>query len=154
VTTARIKAVCRSERRTDPKEEVGQGELRAGWGLVGDSHAGPPRPDRWQISLLAWEDIVQANRDHGLDAVPGSFAENLVTEGLETAGLRLGDRLRIGDEVILEVEQFGKPPHVAHTYSFQGQSLLPRQGVFCAVVAGGTVAAGDPVTLLATRESD
>jgi MOSC domain-containing protein YiiM len=43
---------------------------------------------------------------------------------------------------------------VAHTYSFQGQSLLPRQGVFCAVVAGGTVAAGDPVTLLATRESD
>jgi MOSC domain-containing protein YiiM len=154
VTIARIKAVCRSDERIQPKVDQGKGELRAGWGLVGDSHAGPPRPNRWQISLLAWEEIVQANRDHGLDAVPGSFAENLVTEGLDTASLRLGDRLRIGDEVILEVEQFGKPPQIAHTYSFQGQSLLPTRGVFCAVVAGGTVAVGDPVTLLATREPD
>jgi MOSC domain-containing protein YiiM len=148
VTIARIKAVCRSDERIRPKMDQGKGELRAGWGLVGDSHAGSPRPNRWQISLLAWEDIVQANRDHGLDAVPGSFAENLVTEGLDTAGLRLGDRLRIGDEVILKVEQFGKPPQIAHTYSFQGQSLLPTHGVFCGVVVGGTVKAGDPVTLV------
>jgi MOSC domain-containing protein YiiM len=148
---ATIKAICRSERRTDPKQEVERGELRAGWGLVGDSHAGPPRPNRWQISLLAWEDIVRANQEHGLDAVPGSFAENLVTEGLDTAGLRLGDRLRIGEDVILEVEQFGKPPQIAHTYSFQGQSLLPTRGVFCGVLAGGMVEVGDPVTLLATR---
>jgi MOSC domain-containing protein YiiM len=143
--SAQIIAVCRSERRTDPKVNVGQGELRAGWGLVGDSHAGPPQPGRWQISLLAWETVEQARQDHGLDAVPGSFAENLTTQRLDTSSLEVGDRLRVGGQVVLEVEQLGKPPAVAHTYSFQGHSLLPTAGVFCGVITGGVVRTGDEI---------
>jgi MOSC domain-containing protein YiiM len=144
---ARIIAVCRSDERTDPKVDVGQGELRIGWGLVGDSHAGPPQPGRWQVSVLAWEDVERLSREQALRAVPGSFAENLTTEGLDTSGLRVGDRLKIGDQVVLEVEQLGKPPGIAHTYSFQGHSLLPTVGVFCGVVVGGMVAAGDEITV-------
>jgi MOSC domain-containing protein YiiM len=143
--SALIIGVCRSEQRTDPKVNVGQGELRVGWGLVGDSHAGPPQPGRWQISLLAWELVEQARQDHGLDAVPGSFAENLTTQGLDTSSLQVGDRLRIGGQVVLEVEQLGKPPAIAHTYGFQGHSLLPTAGVFCGVLAGGVVRTGDEV---------
>jgi MOSC domain-containing protein YiiM len=143
--SAQIIAVCRSERRIDPKVNVGQGELRPGWGLVGDSHAGPPQPGRWQISLLAWEIVEQARQEHGLDAVPGSFAENLTTQGLDTSSLQVGDRLRIGGQVVLEVEQLGKPPAIAHTYSFQGHSLLPTAGVFCGVVTGGVVRTGDEI---------
>jgi MOSC domain-containing protein YiiM len=41
----------------------------------------------------------------------------------------------------------GKPPGIAHTYSFQGHSLLPTVGVFCGVVVGGMVAAGDEITV-------
>jgi molybdopterin adenylyltransferase len=145
---ARIKAVCRSDERIEPKVNVGQGELRAGWGLVGDSHAGPPRPGRWQISLLAWEHVEQTNHEHGLNAVPGSFAENLTTEGLDTSRLQVGTRLKLGGQVVLEVEQLGKPPEIAHTYSFQGHSLLPTVGVFCAVVTGSVVKAGDVITIL------
>jgi len=144
---ARIIAVCRSDERTDPKVDVGQGELRIGWGLVGDSHAGPPQPGRWQVSVLAWEDVERLSREQALRAVPGSFAENLTTEGLDTSGLRVGDRLKIGDQAVLEVEQLGKPPGIAHTYSFQGHSLLPTVGIFCGVVAGGMVAAGDEITV-------
>jgi len=140
-----LMAVCRSERRTDPKTDVGGGVLRPGWGLVGDSHAGSARPGRWEISLLAWEQVEQLNREHGLGAVPGSFAENLTTRGLDTSRLRVGDRLRIGAQVILEVEHLGKPPDIAHTYSFSGHSLLPTVGVFCRVVVGGVVRKGDPV---------
>jgi MOSC domain-containing protein YiiM len=142
---AQIIAVCRSEQRTDPKVNVAQGELRAGWGLVGDSHAGPPQPGRWQISLLAWETVERARLDHGLDAVPGSFAENLTTQGLDTSSLQVGDRLRIGGQVVLEIEQLGKPSAMAHTYSFQGHSLLPTAGVFCGVVTGGIVRIGDGI---------
>jgi MOSC domain-containing protein YiiM len=145
---ASIIAVCRSQQRNDPKVDVGQGELRAGWGLVGDSHAGPPRSGRWQISLLAWEEVQRANREYGLGALPGSFAENLTTGGLDTASLTVGDRLRIGDEVVLEVQQLGKPPEIAHTYSFKGHSLLPTRGVFCGIVAGGHVRAGDTVAIV------
>jgi MOSC domain-containing protein YiiM len=152
--SAQIVAVCRSERRTDPKVNVGQGELRTGWGLVGDSHAGPPQPGRWQISLLAWETVEQARQDHGLDAEPGSFAENLTTQGLDTSSLQVGDRLQIGGQVVLEVEQLGKPPVMAHTYSFQGHSLLPTVGVFCGVVAGGVVRTGDEILVQKRRNTN
>ena len=148
MTAARIKAVCRSDERVQPKVDVGQGELRASWGLVGDSHAGPPRPGRWQISLLAWEGVERLNREQGLSAVPGSFAENLTTEELDTSHLKVGDRLRIGEQVVLEVEQLGKPPEISHTYSFQGHSLLPTEGVFCGVVAGGVVKVGDEIVVV------
>ena len=145
---ASVKAVCCSERRIDPKMNVGQGDLRASWGLVGDSHAGPPQPGRWQISLLAWEHVEQLNQEHSVDAVPGSFAENLTTEGLDTASLKIGDRLQIGDGVVLEVEQLGKPPEISHTYNFQGHSLLPTAGVFCGIVVSGSVAVGDEIVVL------
>jgi MOSC domain-containing protein YiiM len=143
-----VKAICRSERRIEPKVDVGQGELRAGWGLVGDSHAGPPQPGRWQISLLAWESVERLIREQELSAVPGSFAENLTTVGLDTSCLQVGDRLKIGDQVVLEVEQLGKPPEIAHTFSFEGYSLLPTKGVFCGVGAGGMVKVGDKISVL------
>jgi molybdopterin adenylyltransferase len=142
-------AVCRSERRSDPKTNVGEAELRPGWGLVGDSHAGPARLGRWEVSLLAWEYVEQLNREFGLDAVPGTFAENLTAAGFDTARLKVGDRLHIGDEVVLEVEQLGKPPEIAHSYSFRGHSLLPTVGVFCRIVLGGAVRSGDPILFLA-----
>jgi MOSC domain-containing protein YiiM len=151
MSKATILAVCTSQQRTEPKVDVGHGELRAGWGLVGDSHAGPPRPGRWQVSLLAWEAVDQLNREKGLDASPGSFAENLVSHGLDTSVLKVGDRLQIGERVVLEVEQLGKPPEIAHTYNFKGYSLLPSIGIFCGIVAGGLVAAGDKIAVLETQ---
>jgi len=49
---------------------------------------------------------------------------------------------------VLEVEQLGKPSEIAHTYSFQGHSLLPVKGIFCGIVVGGTVSAGDEIVPL------
>jgi MOSC domain-containing protein YiiM len=148
ITEAVVLAVCRSEQRVDPKVEVGHGQLQADWGLVGDSHAGPRQPGRWQISLLAWEDVANLNREQGLNAVPGSFAENLTTRGLDTSRLRPGDQLQVGALAILQVEHLGKPPGIAHTYSFAGHSLLPTVGVFCGVLVGGPVASGDRIVVL------
>jgi MOSC domain-containing protein YiiM len=146
---AHIVAVCRSEQRMEPKVDVGQGELRQDHGLVGDSHAGLSQPfDKLrtprQVSLLALESIERANRAQGIEAVPGSFAENLTTQGLDLLSLKVGDRLRVG-EALLEVVQIGKPPEVAHTYHFQGVSVLPTEGVFCRVVEGGWVRRGDEI---------
>ena len=66
-------AVCRSRQRSDPKTDVGEGELQPGWGLVDDSHAGPARPGRWEISLLAWENVERLNQELDLGAVPGAL---------------------------------------------------------------------------------
>ena len=146
---AHVVAVCQSRQRTDPKVGIGEGELRAGHGLVGDAHAGLSER---QVSLLAIESIERANHKHGITAVPGSFAENLTTEGLDLGALRVGDRLRAG-EAELVVVQLGKPPGVAHTYNYQGVSILPREGVFCRVARGGWVRRGDEIAVMSFSPS-
>ncbi|MGQ9710795.1 MAG: MOSC domain-containing protein [Anaerolineae bacterium] len=145
---AHLVAVCRSARRTDPKTDIGEGELRAGYGLVGDAHAGLSERE---VSLLAIESIERANREHSIGAGPGSFAENLTTSGLDLLSLQVGDRLQVGP-ALLEVVQIGKPPEAAHTYNFRGVSILPREGVFCRVLEGGRVARGDPIQVLPREE--
>jgi MOSC domain-containing protein YiiM len=141
---AHIVAVCQSGQRTDPKVDVGEGELRASHGLVGDAHAGLSER---QVSLLAIESIERANREHGIAAVSGSFAENLTTEGLDLGTLKVGDRLRAGGAELVVV-QLGKPPGAAHTYNYQGVSILPREGVFCRVARSGWVRHGDEIAAM------
>jgi len=136
-----IVAVCASRRRTDPKKDIGEGYLRKDYGLVGDAHAGLSIR---QVSLLALEDIERANREHGISAGPGDFAENLTTWGLDLLSLPIGARLRAG-EALLEVVQIGKDLSLAHTYSFQGVSILPTRGIFCRVIESGWVRKGDTI---------
>ncbi len=147
---ATLIGVNRSERRTDPKINVGEGELRPGLGLVGDAHAGLGERE---ISLLDIRYVDEVNRTYGIGAGPGSFAENLTVEGLTTERLRIGDRLRVG-ETLLEVVQLGKPLSAAHTYNFKGHSILPKVGIFLRVVEGGEVRVGDPVSVLSRDKQD
>jgi len=139
----RLVAVCRSDSRLEPKVDVGRGELREGYGLVGDAHAGLSKRE---VSLLALERIEQANRRFGIEAQPGSFAENLTVAGVRLDTLRLGARIRVGS-TLLEIVQIGKVPHLAHTYNFQGFSISPIWGIFCRVIEGGEIARGDDVKI-------
>jgi tRNA-Thr(GGU) m(6)t(6)A37 methyltransferase TsaA len=141
---AHVVAVCRSQQRTDPKTDIGAGELRAGHGLVGDAHAGSYERE---VSLLAVESIERVNQEQAIAAQPGSFAENLTTQGIDLLSLRVEDQLRIGP-TLLEVVQIGKPPSAAHTYDFEGHSILPTEGIFCRVLEGGWVKTGDEIALV------
>ncbi len=146
---AHVVAVCHSQQRTDPKADIGTGELCAGHGLVGDAHAGLSERE---VSLLAMESIERINREQAITAEPGSFAENLTTRGIDLLSLQVRDQLRIGP-TLLEVVQIGKPPSAAHTYNFQGYSILPAEGVFCRVLEGGWVKTGDEITVV-PKKSD
>ncbi|MBN1921833.1 MAG: MOSC domain-containing protein [Anaerolineae bacterium] len=137
-------AVNSSTECTKPKTSVDAGELIAGYGLVGDAHAGLSERE---ISLVTIENIEAANQRYGIQAGPGAFAENLTTEGLDASTLKVGDRLRVGP-TLLEVVQLGKPRTAAHTYNYQGVSILPNVGVFCRVIEGGRVVPGDSIEVL------
>lgn len=139
----RLVAVCKSDTRLEPKVDVGRGELRAGYGLVGDAHAGLGKRE---VSLLAFERLEQANRRFGIEAQPGSFAENLTVAGVRLDTLRLGAKVRVGS-TLLEVVQIGKVPHLVHTYNFRGFSISPIWGVFCRVIVSGEVVQGDAVSI-------
>jgi len=146
--TGTTKAVCLSERRGTSKHEVDSIELRVDWGIVGDAHAG-----NWhrQVALLAWESIEKALA-RGLDVGPGSFAENITTQGFELPTLPIGTRLRIGP-TLLEVTQIGKPPHEHDViHELVGDSVIPREGIFCRVLESGMVKAGDTITVLDEHE--
>src|SRR4051794_20401706 len=73
-------------------------------GLVGDRiasarhHGGPDQA----VYAYAREDLDAWERELGRPLPPGSFGENLTTSGLDATGALIGERWRIGAEVILE----------------------------------------------------
>jgi molybdenum cofactor synthesis domain-containing protein len=117
-------------------------ELRTDFGIVGDAHAGSGHR---QVSLLAMESIAEL-RGQGADISPGDFAENITAEGLDLSALAVGHRLRIGDAVELEVTQLGKRCHGrCRIFEKLGDCIMPKQGVFARVVAGGQIEVGDSI---------
>jgi MOSC domain-containing protein YiiM len=133
-----VVGVCVSQRRTDPKENVGKGVLQKGLGLAGDSHGGTEK----EVSLLAIESIQKLCQETGISAGPGCFAENITTEGIDLTSLPVGSKLQVGKAELMVI-QIGKDPSQAHTYTYQGHSILPRDGVFCKVIESGEVKIGD-----------
>jgi len=138
-----VVGVCLSQRRTDPKKNVGKGLLKEGLGLVGDSHAGSGK----EVSLLAIESIERLCQETGISAKPGCFAENITTKGINLTSLAIGSTLQVG-EAKLTVIQIGKDPSQAHTYNYQGHSILPKEGVFCKVIETGETKVGDPIRII------
>jgi MOSC domain-containing protein YiiM len=51
-------------------------------------------------------------------------------------------------EAKLMLIQIGKDPSQAHTYNYQGYSILPKEGVFCKVIESGEVKIGDFVKVI------
>ena len=140
-----VVAVCTSETKGVPKQDVGSAVLLENHGLDGDAHAG-----RWhrQVSLLAEESIAKM-RAKGLDVGPGAFAENITTRGLDLPSLPIGTRLGVGSEVLLEVTQIGKECHSKCAIFQQvGECVMPLEGIFAKVLHGGTVTAGDRIRAL------
>ncbi len=104
-------------------------------GIEGDAHAGPGNR---QVSLLADEDIdtMRARLD---SLVPGDFAENITTRGIDLASLPVGTRLMIGNAV-LEISQIGKECHSGCAIREKiGDCVMPKRGVFARVVKGGEI---------------
>lgn len=142
-----VVAVCRSENKGERKANIGQGMLVANSGLEGDAHAGP-----WhrQVSLLALESINKM-RQLGLQVGPGDFAENITTEGIDLVSLPVGTRLKIGEQVIGEVTQIGKVCHGRCAIYYQaGDCIMPKEGIFIAILQGGPVAIGDHIEVIAS----
>jgi len=141
-----IVAVCRSEQTGTRKEPCGEGVFIADYGLGRDAHAaqGIAR----QVSLLSVESIAKM-KILGLELNPGDFAENLTVEGLELYSLPVRTRLRVGEEVILEISQIGKTCHSGCAiFKEVGACIMPKEGVFARVIRGGKIGDGDPVEVI------
>jgi MOSC domain-containing protein YiiM len=141
-----VEAVCISAEKGTVKRTVDSVRLIVAWGIEGDAHAG-----EWhrQVSLLAGESIDMVREKlPGLEN--GMFGENLVTRGIELLHLGVGDSLQVGESALLEVTQVGKACHNGGCpiKTATGDCIMPREGIFCKVLAGGEVRPGMDVQLI------
>jgi MOSC domain-containing protein YiiM len=118
-------------------------EAVPGAGLRGDQK----RSQRRQVTLLAAEAWEAATSELGVTAPPSARRANVVIRGLDLADT-IGRRLRVGP-VLIQVNGETDPCELMDRVApGLKEALTPRRraGVFGAVIEGGAIAVGDPVS--------
>lgn len=141
----RISAISISEKKGNKKTNIFCARLKKDFGLLGDAHAG-----NWhrQVSLLAQESIEKMRRK-GLEVRAGDFAENITTQGIDLLTLNVGDKLKLGRSVMLEISQIGKVCHTrCNIYYKTGDCIMPKEGIFAKVLRGGIIKVGDRLEVI------
>lgn len=143
---AKVVSVNISEKKGTVKKPIEKGYFRENHGLEGDAHAGMGHR---QVSLLAEESIEKMKAKGIWDLAAGKFAENITTEGIELHTLPVGTKLKIGEEVILEISQIGKKCHEAcEIRKITGDCIMPKEGVFARVLKSGFIKPGDEIIVI------
>jgi MOSC domain-containing protein YiiM len=139
-----ILAVSQSPRRGIPKLPQAEVLLVADHGIEGDRHAGSRRR---QVSLLE-DEVLDDLRALGMPVAAGVLAENLLVRGLPFSRLAPGDRLRAGEEALLEVVEPRTPcKQLTPVDPRLPEAVVGRAGILCRVVLGGRVRPGDRLEL-------
>ncbi|GCD44998.1 sulfurase [Streptomyces paromomycinus] len=126
----------------------------AGSGLAGDAvvnlqhHGGNDQA----VYAYAREDLDVWEKELGRALPAGLFGENLTTSGLDVTYARIGERWRVGPQLLLEVTSARIP-----CMTFQGRLGEPRwikrftqagvPGAYLRVLEPGEIRAGDPITV-------
>ena len=112
-------------------------------------HGGPERA----LCLFSLERIV-ALQQEGHPIYPGSIGENVTIAGLEWSQVTPGVRLRLGDEVEIEVTSYTVPcQNIRHSFAEEDFSRVsPKKHpgwtrVYARVLRPGRIRIGDTVTL-------
>jgi len=134
-----------------PKTQARTAVLVKNHGIKDDAHAGT---ELRQVSLLPMESVrgqikAAKAKNVSVEIRPGIYAENITTEGIDLAALKLGDKLRIGKTAVLKISKIGKECHKhCAIYHQVGDCIMPREGIFGEVIVGGEISVGDRVEKL------
>jgi MOSC domain-containing protein YiiM len=153
------------ETGIDKRPVSGRVEVRApgahGSGIVGDDvcdrrhHGGEDQA----VYAYAREDLDEWAAELGRELANGVFGENLTTQGIDVTGALIGERWRVGGEVVLEV---CVPRIPCRTFaSWLGErgwverfTARAVPGAYLRVVEPGSIGAGDPITVVDRPDHD
>jgi MOSC domain-containing protein YiiM len=150
--TGRVVSIVHSPEGIDPRPPdnyarvpLEAATLEAGRGIVGDRKGA--RQNR-QLNLMAAQTLDQLHAE-GYRAGPGEMGEQIILSGIDVDRLSAGTRLRLGDDVVIEVDR----PRTGCDRLRRVQGCTPAQvagrlGVMANVRSGGTLRVGDPATVL------
>jgi MOSC domain-containing protein YiiM len=150
-TTGIAKRPAEGPVRVTAPGPKGQG----GSGLAGDAvcdlrhHGGNDQA----VYAYAREDLDGWERELGREFANGDFGENLTTSGIDVNGARIGERWRIGSDLVLEVTSCRIP---CHTFAvWLGEKGWVKRftrkaacGAYLRVVEPGEIKAGDRIGIL------
>ena len=140
---------------SDPGPRTGRSGLPGD--LIGDprSHGGTDQA----VYAFAREDLDFWQAELGRPLPGGVFGENLTTEGVDVNGALIGERWRVGPDVILEVSC----PRIP-CGTFQGWlaragwikrfTMAVRPGAYLRVIESGEIRAGDAIEIAARPDHD
>lgn len=131
-----------------PKPQVEALDLVAGFGALGDRHAGKD-PDR--AVLVAGIAAYEKAKGAGIPLPFGALGENLLLD-LDPHELPPGARLRVG-EALLELSYVCTVCQSLSQFDLKLPKLLyGGRGLYARVLEGGRVRVGDPVLVLVAAE--
>ena len=115
------------------------------WQRVRKYHGGPDRA----VCLFS-EELYAWLRGQGVqNVVNGSIGENFTTRGIQLMKLNAGDRLRVGDQCVIELTDVRAPCRQLKMWDERFPKLIVgRSGWVAKVVTEGEVNAGDEIVVL------
>jgi len=146
-----------------PKTAIHVGKAHT-LGLEGDDHTHPnihggPR----QALLFIAEEALDELKTQGYPVFPGALGENITMRGIDPRKLRIGQRWRVGPEVVVEMTKVRVPCSTIKVYGETianeiydlnvkaGDTSSPRyalSGMYAAVVLPGIIRPGDAMILM------
>jgi MOSC domain-containing protein YiiM len=130
-------------------------------GLAGDRvfavdvHGG----DDQAVYAFAREDLDVWQTELGRRLTNGVFGENLTTSGVDVTPALIGERWRVGDDVVLEVTRPRIPCGTFAAWMDEDdwvKRFIARAvpGAYLRVIVEGEIQAGDPVTVVSRPDHD
>ena len=164
MTSGTLLAVCRVHALLPTKDSTGVTAIdkRAvdgpvdvhPLGLTGDVQASRKHHGGATKAVYAYsqQDVDFWSAELGREITPGLFGENLRVDGIDASNAVIGERWSVGDQVVLEVTM-PRTPCVNFARYLGEKSWVKRfaeanrVGTYLSVVAKGSIAAGDAITV-------
>ena len=142
--TGRTVSLQISKLSRQPMTKIESATFVVGSGMEGDRHStsNTGRQDN-QVLLMDEETLKALGLEHG------TIKENVTSSGIDVAALKAGQRVALGDEVVLQITRVCDPcGRMEEIRPGLRQELKGKRGMLASVAQGGTVRVGDPIRLL------
>ena len=128
----------------EPMRVVDTAKVIAGFGIEGDRHATSEGIKQARQVLLMDEETLESKA-----LSQGDVRENITTSGIDLASLPEGQRLALGDEVVVQISGHCAPcARMDEIRPGLKEELEGRRGMLSSVIQGGSVKVGDAIRVL------
>ncbi len=141
---AQVEALWKCTGHFEPMESMEDANLITGFGIEGDRHA-TETPARKHRQVLLMD--VETLKVFGLEQ--GQIRENVTMSGMDVHALKRGQKLALGDDVVLEITGFCDPcAFIDGIHDGLREQMIDRRGMLTHVVQGGTLRKGDAIKVM------